>query len=486
MQHDLVDLKLGKKYDCVIVGSGPNGLSAGIYLAQNGFEVLIVEAADSVGGGMRTAELTLPGFQHDVCSAVHPTGYLSPYFQQLKLESFGLEWVFPEISVAHPLDNEDAVLLSKSVIETAEGLGIDKNVYQKLLTPLAKHADWLLEDSLKPLGIPKHPIFLALFGMKGALPANLFANHFFKEKRAKALFAGCAAHSILPFDKLFTTALGLVFLTTGHAVNWPVAKGGTQTIAHALRNCFTAAGGEIELNNRVSSLAQLPESKVVIFDTDPYQMAAIVGEEFPSGYAKRLRKFNFGPGVFKIDYALNAPIPWKDPNCLKASTVHVGGTIEEIANTEKEAWEGKLSEKPFVLVAQQSQFDNTRSPEGQHTCWAYCHVPNGSTVDMKHVIENQIERFAPGFKDTILSRHCMNTGQFYDYNPNYFGGAVTGGATDLTQLFTRPVARLDPYSTPNPNIFICSASTPPGGGVHGMNGYHAAKSVGKRLRKFKC
>ncbi len=469
------------KYDCIIIGSGPNGLSAGIFLAQKGLQVLILEASASAGGGMRTAELTLPGFHHDICSAVHPTGFLSPYFQQLNLEKYGLRWIFPEVSVAHPLDNEAAVLLSKSVEETAAGLGLDEKAYKNMMSPLALHVDWLMEDSLKPLGVPKHPLFLVKFGMKGALPANTFANLFFKEERAKALFAGCAAHSVLPFDKFFTSALGLVFLATGHAVNWPIAKGGSQSIAKALLACFETAGGKIEYNTKVTSLAQLPESKAIIFDTDPFQMADIVADKFPTSYTKRLRKFNFGPGVFKIDYALSSPIPWKDPNCLKASTVHLGGTIAEIAKSEKEAWEGKLSDKPFVLVSQQSQFDDTRSPFGQHTCWAYCHVPNGSTADMSEIIENQIERFAPHFKDTILARHSMNTNQFYAYNGNYFGGAVTGGATDLTQLFTRPVARLNPYSTPNPGIYICSASTPPGGGVHGMNGFHAAKSVFKHV-----
>lgn len=469
------------KFDCVIIGSGPNGLAAGIFLAQKGLKVQILEASSSVGCGMRTAELTLPGFHHDVCSAVHPMGYLSPYFQSLNLEKYGLEWIFPEVSVAHPLDHEPAVLLSRSVEETANGLGIDSIRYKRLISPIAAHTDWLLEDSLKPLGLPRHPLFLAKFGMKGILPANTFADFFFKGDRAKALFAGCAAHSILPFDSFFTSALGLVFLATGHAVNWPIVKGGTQNLANALLKCFQMAGGEIVFNSKITDLKQLPEAKSILFDTDPIQMADIVGDTFHSGYSRRLRKFRFGPGVFKIDYALKDPIPWKDPNCLKASTVHLGGRIEEIARGEKEAWEGKISEKPFVLISQQSQFDPSRSPEGSHTCWAYCHVPNGSMVDMSTIIENQIERFAPGFRDTILARHSLNTQQFQAYNPNYFGGAVTGGSTDITQLFTRPVARFDPYSTPDPSIFICSASTPPGGGVHGMNGFHAARSVYRKL-----
>ena len=472
-------------YDVVIVGSGPNGLSAGIYLARKGLKVLIIEAAEQVGGGTRTAELTLADFHHDVCSAVHPSGYLSPYFKELNLGQYGLEWVFPKASVAHPLDNEDAVILSKSVEETAANLGIDNTVYKRILQPLADHVDWLMEDSLRPLGLFKHPLFMTRFGMKAALPATWFSKLAFKGVRAKALFAGCTAHSILPFDKFFTTALGLVFLANGHAVDWPVAKGGSQSIANALLNCFKAAGGELLLSTKVESYSELPSANAYLFDTDPLQVASIASNELPTSYTNRLRKYNFGPGVFKIDYALSEAIPWKDPRCLEASTVHIGGTFEEIAKAEKEAWQGLHSEKPYVLLAQQSQFDETRSPNGQHTCWAYCHVPNGSEEDQSEIIENQIERFAPGFKNTILAKHSMNTKAFHTYNPNYVGGAVTGGAADISQLFTRPVARFNPYSTPNPKIFMCSAATPPGGGVHGMNGYWAAKSVYKKLEKLK-
>ena len=474
-------VKSTDSYDVVIIGSGPNGLSAGIYLARKGLQVLIIEAANQVGGGTRTAELTLDGFHHDVCSAVHPSGYLSPYFKELDLEQYGLKWVFPKASVAHPLDNDAAVILSKSVEETAANLGVDKKAYQRIMQPIAKHVDWLMEDSLRPLGMFKHPFFMTRFGMKAALPATLFSKLAFNGKRAKALFAGCTAHSILPFDKFFTTALGLVFLANGHAVDWPVAKGGSQSIANALLKCFKEAGGEILLSTKIENYNELPSAKAYLFDTDPWQVASIAENELPTSYKKRLRKYNFGPGVFKIDYALGEPIPWKDPRCLEASTVHIGGTFEEIAKAEKEAWQGIHSEKPYVLLAQQSQFDDTRSPEGQHTCWAYCHVPNGSVEDKSEIIENQIERFAPGFKDIILAKHSMNTKAFQTYNSNYVGGAVTGGAADITQLFTRPVARFNPYSTPNPKIFMCSASTPPGGGVHGMNGYWAAKSVLKSV-----
>ena len=470
-----------ESYDIVIIGSGPNGLSAGIYLAQKGLKVLIIEAAETVGGGTRTAELTLPGFHHDVCSAVHPMGVLSPYFQQLNLEQYGLEWVYPQASVAHPLDGEAAVILSRSIEETAENLRVDARAYKRIMNPLAKRIDWLLEDSLKPLGIPKHPFFLANFGRKAALSANTFAKLYFKGKRAKALFAGCAGHSVLPFDKGFTAALGLVFLACGHAVDWPVAKGGSQAIADSLLKRFQAAGGEIAFSKRIKAFKELPDAKAYLFDTDPLQLAEIAETELPKGYLKRLKRYNYGMGTFKIDYALSEPIPWKDSRCLEASTVHLGGTLEEIAHSEKAAWKGKYSEKPYVLVAQQSQFDKTRSPSGKHTCWAYCHVPLGSERDMSAEIEQQIERFAPGFKEIILAKSGMSPQAFQHYNPNYVGGAVTGGAADITQLFTRPVARLNPYSTPNPKIFICSASTPPGGGVHGMCGYWAAKGVEKSL-----
>ncbi|MEO1653529.1 MAG: NAD(P)/FAD-dependent oxidoreductase [Bacteroidota bacterium] len=474
---------MDKNYDVVIIGSGPNGLSAGIFLAQKGLKVLILEAADRVGGGTRTAELTLPGFQHDICSAVHPMGILSPYFKELELEKYGLEWVFPQVSVAHPLDGEEAVILSKSVEETAANLGRDARSYVRVMKSLAKRIDWLLEDSLKPLGIPKHPFFLACFGMKALMPATIFSRLFFKEKRARALFAGCAGHSVLPLEYWFTTALGLVFLACGHAVDWPVAKGGSQSIAQALLQCFQAAGGEIEYSRRIRDFKELPPARAYLFNTDPGQLAQIAESELPSSYIKRLRRYNYGMGTFKIDYALREAIPWKDPRCLQASTVHLGGTMEEIALGEKAAWKGEYWAKPYVLVAQQSQFDSSRSPQGQHTCWAYCHVPFNSPRDMSGEIENQIERFAPGFKDIILAKSRMNAPAFERYNPNYVGGAVTGGAADISQLFTRPVARWNPYATPNPKIFIGSASSPPGGGVHGMAGYWAARSIYKSFSR---
>lgn len=474
--------KIKSNYDAIVIGSGPNGLSAAIRLAQEGWKVSVLEAAEEIGGGTRTLEMTRPGFAHDICSAVHPMGVISPFFKSLELDKFGLEWIYPELSVAHPLDGEPAVLLAKSIAETAANLGRDEKRYQSIMRPLQKNADALFADILKPLGIPKNPLLMARFGTMALLPALTFSKLILKDKRSRALFAGCAAHSILPFDKFFTSALGLVFLLSGHVVDWPVAKGGSQSIARALAGKFKALGGAISVNSPIKKWADLPSASAYLFDTDPHQLADIAQEQLPASYRKRLKKYHFGPGVFKIDYALSEPIPWYDSNCLKASTVHIGGTMEEIARGEKEAWQGKISEKPYVLLAQQSQFDSSRSPEGQHTCWAYCHVPHGCEEDMSAVIEHQIERFAPGFRDTILAKASVAPRQFEQYNPNYVGGAVTGGAAHLPQLFTRPLARWNPYGSPNPKIFICSASSPPGGGVHGLCGYYAAESVLKRIK----
>lgn len=468
-------------YDSVIIGSGPNGLSAGIALAQKGLSVLIVEGADTVGGGMRTDELTLPGFHHDICSAVHPMAYSSPYLKELPLDKHGLEWIVPEASVAHPLDDEEAVLFSKSIDETAQNLGVDSKKYKKLMAPFAERAADLLADSLKPLGFPKNPGIFLRFGLQAFQPASFYAAHTFKGARAKALFAGCAAHSVLPFDKLFSTAIGLMLITAGQIENWPIAKGGSRNIATALTSYFKNLGGEIRVSTKIDDFRELPKAKTYIFDTDPRQLANIAGEQLPSSYKNKLYNYRYGPGVFKIDYALDGPIPWKDPRCLKASTVHVGGSINEIKASEKAVWQGKHSRKPFVLVSQQSLFDESRAPSGKYTGWAYCHVPHGSKMDMSDSIEDQIEHFAPGFRDIILAKRSMNTDDLYAYNPNYLGGAITGGASDIFQLFSRPVSLLDPYATPNPHIFICSASTPPGGGVHGMSGFHAAQRVLKAL-----
>lgn len=473
-------------YDALVVGSGPNGLSAAVALARAGASVLVLESADEIGGGTRSAALTEPGFLHDVCSAVHTTGILSPFFRTLPLEEHGLHWISPEASVAHPLDDQPAVMLWKSLDETAAGLGADRARYQELIAPFLENPEGFFGDALGPLGWPRHPGLFARFGLRAMWPATTFANWRFQQSRAKALFAGCAGHSILPLDKSFTAALGLIFAIAGHVEPWPVAEGGSRAIASALAGLLRTLGGEIRTGVTVTSSEELPAARVYLFDTSPDQLGSIAGDALPAGYRRRLGRYRYGPGVFKLDWALDGPIPWRDPNCLRASTVHLGGTLAEIAAGEAAMFRGEHPRRPYVLLCQQSQLDPNRAPEGKHTGYAYCHVPGGSTVDMTEAIENQVERFAPGFKDLIRARHRMTTQDFHSYNRNYVGGAITGGVADAFQLFTRPVARLDPYSTPNPRLFICSASTPPGGGVHGMCGYFAAQSALKRMERLEA
>lgn len=468
-------------YDAVIIGSGPNGLAAAVELARNNQKVLVMEAADQIGGGTRTAESTLPGYRHDVCSAVHPLGVLSPFFKSLPLENYGLKWLYPTVSVAHPLDDEPAVIFYRDLSMMAENLGKDAKAWENLVRPFLKDHEALLEDILAPLRLPGRPLQMARFGLKALWPADELARMLFKEKRTRAFFSGLAAHSVLPLDKLFTSAIGLVFAISGHVVEWPVVAGGSFQISRALADYLIDLQGDIRTAAPVTTLKDLPSARVYLFDTDPLQLAEIAGSVLPSTYVRRLQKFNYGPGVFKLDWALDGPIPWADRRCLQASTVHLGGTMAEIAASEWEAWSGKVSSKPFVLLCQQSQFDPNRAPVGKHTGYAYCHVPFGSQVDMTEAIENQVERFAPGFKDRILARHATSPKNFASYNLNYRGGSISGGSNDITQLFTRPVARLDPYTTPNNRLFLCSASTPPGGGVHGMCGYHAARSALKVL-----
>ena len=467
--------------DAVIIGSGPNGLAAAVRLAQTGAKVLVLEARDEIGGGTRTIERT-PGFRFDACSGVHPMGILSPWFRQLPLSEHGLRWLKPPVSVAHPLDDQPAVLLRRSLDETAAALGGDARAYHKLIAPFLRDPHGLLSDALAPLGIPRHPLLMMRFGLRAIRSAAGLAKRF-HEPRARALLAGCAAHSILPLDRKLTGAVGLVFLLTGHVEEWPVAEGGSIAITRSLASLLRASGGRIETGAYVRSLADLPAARVYLFDTSPAQLATIAGAVLPARYLRKLGRFRYGPAAFKLDWALDGPIPWRDPSCLEASTVHVGGTLEEVAAAEAAPWRDEHAERPFVLVCQQSQFDPSRAPPGKHTGYAYCHVPAGSTVDVSDRIERQIERFAPGFRDRILARHVTTPGDFERDNPNYVGGAITGGVSDLAQFFTRPVARLDPYSTPNRRIFICSASTPPGGGVHGMCGYHAAQSALRRMRK---
>jgi phytoene dehydrogenase-like protein len=395
----------------------------------------------------------------------------------LPLQAHGLEWIFPEASVAHPFDNQPPVLLSSSIEETARQLGRDYQVWVDLFTPFVNQPERIIRCLLNPLGELSEPLLLARLGLNGMWPATLFCASKFKEERTKALFAGCAAHSILPLNKPFTAAVGLAFLIAGQLVNWPVAKGGSGNITKALESYFKSLGGEILTSSPIDAHQQLPPARAYLFDTDPWQVATIMQEKLPATYRRRLLSFRFGPGVCKVDWALNGAIPWRDSECLKATTVHLGATMKEIAIGERAAWNGQYVTTPWVLLAQQSQFDAGRAPGGYHTGWAYCHVPHNSPIDATDYIERQIERFAPGFKERIIARRTTRATDFVRINRNRVGGAPAGGPTDIRQLFTRPVARLDPYSTPNPQIFICSASTPPGGGVHGMNGFYAAASA---------
>ena len=470
-------MKLEKRdYDAVIVGSGPNGLAAAILLQQNGLSVLLIEGKDTIGGGMRSAELTLPGFIHDICSAIHPLAAGSPYFEKLPLVQHGLEYIYPEIAAAHPFDNGKAAVLKQSLDDTAALLGDDAAAYQNLMRPMVKDWPSIAPDVLGPLHFPRHPLAMAKFGLTALRSAAAVAGCF-KTEEAKGLFAGMGAHAMQPLTTLTTTAAGLVLMINGHLKGWPLPRGGTQKLADALAAYFVSLGGKIETNTYIQSLAQMPSSHAVLFDITPNQLLKIARHKFSSIYKWQLERYRYGMGVFKIDWALDGPIPFTAEECRKAGTVHIGNTLSEIANSEQQTWDGKVPEKPFVLLAQQSLFDETRAPKGKHTGWAYCHVPNGSSVDMTEAIEKQVERFAPGFRDRILAKHTMSPAQMEEYNPNYIGGDINGGVIDLGQLFTRPALRWSPYRTSAKGLYLCSASTPPGGGVHGMCGYYAAKRV---------
>ncbi len=465
------------QYDAVVVGSGPNGLSAAIELARAGRSVIVYESHDTVGGGARTAELTLPGFRHDLCSAVHPMAAASPFFQSLPLDEHGLQWIHPDIPLAHPLDDGTAALLDRSIEKTAQTLGRDASRYTRWMRPLVDRWKWLVDDTMRPLGLPKHPLLLARFGLRGIRPAAGLARSTFVGEPARALFAGLAGHSVLPLESPASAAVGLLLGVAGHAEGWPMPRGGAQAISNALASYLKSLGGHIETARRVTSLRELPTTGPVLFDTGPHQLAEIARQELPPGYRKRLERYRYGFGVFKLDWALDGPIPWKSEACRGAGTVHLGGTLGEIAESERIVASGRHAERPYVLVCQQSLFDSSRAPEGKHTGWAYCHVPNGSTADRTEAIENQMERFAPGFRDQVLARHSINSQWLEGYNANCVGGDVIGGVADLGQLFFRPVLRAVPYRTPNPRILLCSASTPPGGGVHGLCGYYAARAA---------
>jgi phytoene dehydrogenase-like protein len=455
-------------------------LAAAVALSRAGLATLLVEAEDTPGGGARTKELTLPGFLHDVCSTVHPLAVASPYFQSLKLERFGLEWIHSPAPLAHVLGDGSAVLLERSVDATAQRLGRDGPAYRGLMEELAERFDELAPMVLAGLRLPSSPGLAARFGVTALRSMRSLARSRFREPAAGALLAGIAAHAVLPLDAPATAAFALVLASAGHAVGWPVACCGSAALVAALVECFRESGGEIVTGCRVSSLTELPVARAYVLDVTPKQLIAIAGERLSASYRRKLERFRYGPGVFKMDWALGAPIPWRDPQCARAATVHLWGDLEQIARTEALVHQGATDAAPFVILTQPSLFDASRAPTGQHTAWAYCHVPNGSELDCSAEIESVIERFAPGFKDLVLARHSMTAQQLERYDPNYVGGDIAGGSSDLRQLFLRPVAQLDPYATSAPDLFLCSSSTPPGGGVHGMCGYWAARSV---LRK---
>ena len=472
-----------RDFDAIVVGSGPNGLAAAILMQQNGLSVLLIEGKETIGGGLRSAELTLPGFTHDICSAVHPLAVSSPFFSTLRLDQFGLEFIYPPIAAAHPFDNGSAAVIKSSILETAALLEADENAYLDLMQPIVRDWPRIAPDVLAPLHFPKYPFAMASFGLKALTSASHLSKRF-KTEEAKGLLAGMAAHSIQPLTNIATSAEALVLMALAHLKGWPIPKGGSNQIANALAKYFKSIGGKFETNLYIQSLEQLPSAHAVLFDITPKQLLQIAGHKFSSLYKWQLERYRYGMGIFKVDWALDGPIPFTASGCEKAGTVHIGNTFEEIASTEQQSSDGKIAEKPFVLLTQPSLFDPTRAPDNKHTAWAYCHVPNGSTTDMTDAIEKQIERFAPGFRERILARHTYNAMQMEEYNPNYIGGDINGGVIDIGQLFTRPALRWSPYKTSAKGLYICSSSTPPGGGVHGMCGYHAAKRALKDIFKI--
>ncbi|MCB9140242.1 MAG: NAD(P)/FAD-dependent oxidoreductase [Caldilineaceae bacterium] len=470
-------------YDAVVVGSGPNGLAAAIFLARAGARVLVIEGEATVGGGMRTAPLTLPGFRHDVCSAVHPLGMGSSFLRTLPLADYGLEWLAPPIPLAHPLDDGSAVALYRDAAMTGAGIGgPDGERWRERMGRLTHAWPRLAPALLGPRPFSPHLLDWARFGLSALQSASFFARRTFAGERARALFAGLAGHAIRPLERPATASVGLVLGMLAHAVGWPLPRGGSQALADAMVRYLQALGGEVVCGWMVEMLAELPPARHYLLDITPRQFLQMAGDSLPGAYRTRLAGYRYGPGVFKLDYALAGPVPWTAPECRAAGTVHVGGTLAEIAAGEREVWYGRHALRPYVLAVQPGVVDESRAPAGKQTLWAYCHVPHNSDVDMSHAVEEQIERFAPGFRELILARSARTAQAMHAYNPNYIGGDINGGVQDLGQIWTRPVPRLSPYSTPLGNVWLCSSATPPGGGVHGMCGYHAARAVMGRLK----
>ena len=464
-------------YDAVVVGSGPNGLAAAIMFAQTGRSVLVLEAQPTFGGGARSAELTLPGFIHDICSAVYPMAVGTEFLPSLPLEQHGLRWIEPPAAMAHPFDDGPPAILSKSIERTGATLGSDADAYAELVRPFVKRWDVLSADAIAPLHLPRHPLLMARFGLEALRSARSLARGKFRGERARGFFAGLATHSVMPLTDVATASIGLVLGVVAHSDGWPIPAGGAQSVANALASYLRALGGEIVTDSPVASLGDVPNAKTIFLDLSPRGALAIAGDRFSRSYRRALGRYEHGSGVCKVDWALREPVPWRDAECATAGTLHLGGTLAEVVASEAAPHRGGHAEKPFVLAAQSSLFDATRAPAGKHTLWGYCHVPYGSSVDMSDRIERQIERFAPGFRDCILERRVTRASELGHHNANLHGGDIVGGANTLRQLFFRPVVRRVPYATSIEGVYLCSASTPPGGGVHGLCGMYAARAA---------